>query len=369
MLLLSAGALWAQNETAEQLFHEAVAAQQHGDDKLAISKYQALLKLHPEAPEVMANLGSALAHEGRFDDAIQQYRAALEKAPANAQLRLNLALAYYKKGDMAFAVSELTVLHGSNPDDVRVATLLGDCYIRSGRFGDAAQLLGTVADAHPDDLGVKWELGTSLISSGKVKDGLALVETVAEKGQSAEAYALAADTYLKMNEFERGIPLAAAGLKLNPKVPGLLTISGRLKQYMGDYAGAKNDLRQAITVNANDFEAEVTLAAILNGERELDEAEKHVDRALAIKPDATLARYERARIEKTRGNVAAAVSDFEKVVAADPNWLRPHVELATLYYKVNRPEDGEKERATVERLQKEGRPQPPEAPTENSPSR
>ncbi len=113
VLLFGAAALWAQSETAEQLFHEAVAAQQHGDNKLAIEKYQALVKLHPEAPEVRANLGAALAHEGRYDEAVRQYRAALEKVPTNAQLRMNLALAYYKKGDMPEATAELTVLHGN----------------------------------------------------------------------------------------------------------------------------------------------------------------------------------------------------------------------------------------------------------------
>lgn len=369
MLLFGAAALWAQSETAEQLFHEAVAAQQHGDNKLAIEKYQALVKLHPEAPEVRANLGAALAHEGRYDEAVQQYRAALEKVPTNAQLRMNLALAYYKKGDMPEATAELTVLHGNLPADVRVATLLGDCYLRAQRFADTVTLLQPIAADYPDDLGVAFELGTALIRTGKFHEGLELVQKVAEKGQSAEAYQLAADTYLKMNEFERGITLANAAVKLNPKLPGVLTLSGRLKQYMGDYPGAKADLRQAIVEDPNDFEAHVVLAAILNGERDLDGAQEQVNRALALRPDATLARYELARIEKTRGDVKAAVADFEKVVAADPNWLRPHVELATLYYKVNRPQDGEKERATVERLQKEGVQQPPEAPSEQSPSR
>uniref|UniRef100_UPI0015D71C86 tetratricopeptide repeat protein n=1 Tax=Nevskia soli TaxID=418856 RepID=UPI0015D71C86 len=301
-----------------------------------------------------------------YDDAIQQYRAALEKAPANAQLRMNLALAYYKKGDLPQATAELTVLHGNAPADVRVATLLGDCYLRAGRFADVVTLLHPVADADP---AVKFELGTALIRTGKLREGLDLVQKAAEQGQSAEAYQLAADTYLKMNEFERGIALANAAVKLNPKLPGLMTLSGRLKQYMGDYTGAKADLRQAIVEDPNDFEAHVVLAAILNGERDLDGAQDQVNRALALRPDATLARYELARIEKTRGDVKAAVADLEKVVAADPNWLRPHVELATLYYKVNRPQDGEKERATVERLQKEGVQQPPEAPSEQSPSR
>jgi hypothetical protein len=35
----------------------------------------------------------------------------------------------------------------------------------------------------------------------------------------------------------------------------------------------------------------------------------------------------------------------------DPNWLEPHVELAPLYYKLHRPEDGQRERDLVDQIQ------------------
>src|ERR1022692_4872707 len=44
-LLIAAGAACAQSSSPEQLFRDAVAAQQHGDDALAVRKYQELLKL------------------------------------------------------------------------------------------------------------------------------------------------------------------------------------------------------------------------------------------------------------------------------------------------------------------------------------
>ena len=92
-LLIAAGAACAQSSSPEQLFRDAVAAQQHGDDALAVRKYQELLKGYPDAVEVRANLGAALAKLGRYDEAIVQYRTVLAKKD-NAGLRLNLALAY-----------------------------------------------------------------------------------------------------------------------------------------------------------------------------------------------------------------------------------------------------------------------------------
>ena len=57
-----------------------------------------------------------------------------------------------------------------------------------------------------------------------------------------------------------------------------------------------------------------------------------------------------ARLERTEGEVEAAARDFEKVVHGDPTWAQPHVELAALYFRLNRQEDGERERAIFDRL-------------------
>jgi len=63
-----------------------------------------------------------------------------------------------------------------------------------------------------------------------------------------------------------------------------------------------------------------------------------------------VARYEWARLERTEGQLEAATTDLEKVVHADPNWAQPHVELAALYFRLNRQQDGERERALFDRL-------------------
>src|ERR1035437_6886287 len=131
-LLIAAGAACAQSSSPEQLFRDAVAAQQHGDDALAVRKYQELLKRYPDAVEVRVNLGAALAKLNRYDEAIEQYRAVLAKKD-NPGLRLNLALAYDKKGAWRDAVPQLETLRAAQPDDVRIATLLAECYTNLGQ--------------------------------------------------------------------------------------------------------------------------------------------------------------------------------------------------------------------------------------------
>jgi Tfp pilus assembly protein PilF len=72
-----------------------------------------------------------------------------------------------------------------------------------------------------------------------------------------------------------------------------------------------------------------------------------------------MARYEMALVKGASGELAAATTDLEGVVRDDPNWLEPHVELATLYYKLNRQSDGSRERQIVDRLTAEQQQQGP----------
>src|SRR5215469_5242234 len=120
VFLIAAGIAGAQATDPQQLFRDALAAQQRGDDALAIGKYREILKSYPDSVEVRANLGAALAKLNRYDEAIEQYRAALAKKD-NPGLRLNLALAYYKKGAWRDAVQQLGSLHAAQPAEVRIA--------------------------------------------------------------------------------------------------------------------------------------------------------------------------------------------------------------------------------------------------------
>ncbi len=350
VLILLAGLAWAQGSGPEQLFREAVEAQKRGDDALAVRKYQELVKLRPDVVAVRANFGAALAHLGRFDEAIAEYRAALALTPGHPGLRLNLALAYYKKGDLSRAAAELSSLHDGDPGNFQVAALLGGCYEGLGRHADAIAVLAPLEAAHPDDLDLAWALGSALIHSGRLRDGLLRVQKVAERGNSAEACLVAGDTSLRLNFFEQARRDADAAVRLNPRLPGVYTLQGKALQYLDDNEGAIAALRKALQADAGDFEAQVNLGALLTLTRDLEGARQHLTRALQLRPSSSLARFEMARLERAEGKLDAAVKDMEEVVRADPDWLQPHVELAALYYRVKRPEDGARERAIVERL-------------------
>ena len=355
VVLAGAGVARAQQPDPKQLFQEADQAQQSGDYNTAVKDYEQLVRIHPEIVSAQANLGVALAALGRYDEAIRQYEIALAEAPDDPALRLDLGLAYYKKGDFAGAGAQFAALHKAKPDDVRIATLLGNCQVQLGLVGEALALLDPLEKANPDNLDVEWALGTALIRAGQTREGLERVQKVADRGHSIEAYQLAADLYLGLTYFDQARTDAEAVIKLNPKMPKAYVVLGLVDDYAGDPKGAAEEYQKALQLDPKDLQARLQLANALYILRKLDAARQQIEQLLAQDPKSSAGLYERGRIENAQGQLPAALKDFQTVEKSDPAWLLPHVDLAALYFRLNQPSDGARERKIVDQLRAQER--------------
>jgi tetratricopeptide (TPR) repeat protein len=340
----------AQQRDPDRLLSDAIQAQQRGDYQSAITNYRQLLQLRPENLEAKVNLGAALAHVGQFDEAIAIYKSALPSLKDKNMVRLNLGLAYYKKGDLANAGEQFSALHQLQPNNVQVAILLGDTEIKLGDAESASRMLEPLERANSENPDFNYVLGLAMIKSGRRRDGVPRMEKAARLGTSADAYMLAGATLLDLNEFEQARHDLESALQLAPQLPGLETMVGMARDKTGDQKAAEPAFRQAIQQNADDFEANLYLGALLYKQRHLEEAKGYLEHAVKLKPTDVMARYESAMLKSTAGEYEVAAKELEGVVKDNPDWLEPHVELTSLYYKLHRPSDGAKERAIVDRL-------------------
>src|SRR6266498_3684575 len=340
----------AQQPAADDPLNAAINEQQQGDYQAAIRDYRKVLQARPDMVEAKVNLGAALAHVGQFDEAIAMYKSVLPALPFKNPVLLNLGLAYYKKGDFANAREQFDALHKLQPKDTRTAILLGDTDLRLQKAADAVALLEQLAPANGDNLDFQYVYGSFLIGAGRRREGVPHVEKVAQMGNSPDAYLLAGATLLQLNDFEPARTDLEAALRLNPKLPNIYTLVGTVRDKTGDVKNAEPAFREALKTNADDFDANLYLGAILYKRREMDESKIYLDRALKLNPTNSMARYEGAMLKSAAGQYETAAQELEKLVKDDPQWLDPHVQLASLYYKLHRPEDGARERQIVERL-------------------
>jgi tetratricopeptide (TPR) repeat protein len=341
----------APSANVDALLSAGIAAQQQQDYQTAIEDYRKVLDLQPKMAEARANLGAALAETGQYDAAIQEDAIALEAAPGNSALRMNLALGYYKKGDMAHAHVEFEKVHVAQPADVKAAILLAYTDMKVDRVADAAALLTPLEPGHESDMDFEYVLGYALIETGKNSQGISRMEKVAQATRSVDAYFIAGSARLHQSEFREARADLDAAITLNPDFPGLYTLAGQARDAMGDSAGAAAAFEAALRANPKDPTASLYLGAAKLKNRDFDGARPLLEFALQLQPDLPQARFQLAKLNSMTGRYAEAVSALEDLERSDPNWLDPHVELAAAYYKLHRPEDGQRERDIVKQIE------------------
>lgn len=349
VLLLSALSAPAQNASPQDMLRDAGAAYQAGDTTKAIRLYREFLKDHSDAAEIRSNLGAALVRSGQFAEAIPEYQAALEKLPNNLGVRMNLALAYYKLGRLPEAVRDLELLLKLQPLELKPALLLADCLLAAGQPQRVVDLLTPFAEEYPDDRAVSYMLGMALLKQNLTERAQILLDRILRDGESAEAeFLLGQSQSLNQNDLAATGHLARA-IALNPNLPGAHSLYGEVLRRVGKAELAEEQFREELKGNPYDFVANVETAMLHKQEGKLDQALGHIQKALQVRPSDPGALYQRASIHFLQGLTDQARLEFEKLLQAYPDFSEAHAALATVYYRLKRTADGDRERAAARR--------------------
>ena len=345
-------------EPPDQLLQRAISEHQSGDLIAAIRDYRKFLKERPNSPGVLSNLGAALAKTGDYAAAIDGYTRALAQGD-NPQVRLNLALAFYKTAQIGRAAEELEKVTAIQPENQQAVLLLADCYLRQGDNKKVISLLTPLQAAHEEDLAISYVLGTALIRDNQVAPGQAIINRILARGDTAEARLLLGMTKMQGNDYAGAREDLAKAVALNPKLPDVYSYYGLALVTTGDTEQAAQAFRHELETNPNDYGANLQLGALARQDQKFDEARAYFKRALLVRPGDGAVRYQLATIELAEGAVEQAAKDLELLVKENPGFTEAHVSLATVYYRLKRKADGDRERATVLRLNAEAQAKQP----------
>ena len=353
-IVLSAAAQTAKQASpsgVDELLRSGISAQQHGDYQTAIESYRKALAIEPKLAEAQANLGAALAATGQFDAAIEEDIRAMAIVPDKTGVRRNLALAYYKKGDMEHARTEFEAVITARPRDVKAAVLLGYTYIKLEKPAEAVVLLTPLEPGHESDMDFEYVLGDAMIQSGKDTEGIPRMEKAASATHSPDAYVIAGTAHMHRSEFREARADFDTALDLSPTFPGLYTLAGQARDASGDSEASVPAFQAALRADPKDATANLYLGVIRLKQRDFDSARPLLELALELRPGHPLTRLELAKLNGMTGRYAEAAATLEDLEKSDPNWLDPHIVLAAIYYKLHRPEDGQRERDIVQQIE------------------
>jgi tetratricopeptide (TPR) repeat protein len=108
-----------------------------------------------------------------------------------------------------------------------------------------------------------------------------------------------------------------------------------------------------LKVNPYDFTANTEIALLLRQDGKLDEALAHITLALQVRPNDPGALYQRASIHLSQGLNQQARQELEQLIRDYPSFSEAHAALATVYYRLKRTADGDKETAEARRVREE----------------
>jgi tetratricopeptide (TPR) repeat protein len=346
---LFAGFAGAQ-PAAETHLQEGIALHQSGDFEAAIREYREYLKARPDSMPARSNLGAALAKIGQYDEAIEEYRRALSIQPRNAAVLLNLGLTYYKTDRIPEAAQQLELVMGLGAPGRQVILLLADCYVRLGEYKKAITLLSPLEKDSATDPGFNYLLGTALVRDDQPDRGGVLIDRILRNGDSAEARLLLGTTKLFALDYAGAVPELKKAVELNPRLPEVHSYYGQALLRTGDPTGAGAEFRTELEMNPTDFMSNLQLGVLAKEDQNYAEASGYFDRALRRRPGDPGVRYQIATVDLALEKVEDARDKLEKLVKESPQFTEAHVSLATVYYRLKRKPEGDRERAIVQKL-------------------
>jgi tetratricopeptide (TPR) repeat protein len=188
-LLLCVGSISAQAPGPEQLFQEAVAAQQRGDDALAVRKYGELLRQHPEAVGRVETLAAGnagiylLAAQTRFN--VGQYDLARHDADTAQKLNPKLAglltingMILEQTADYDDAEKALLQAIAADPDDYNAQFYLGALFYFKRDMPKARVHLMRALQLQPTSVQARYELALVARADGHLNTALQELQTV-----------------------------------------------------------------------------------------------------------------------------------------------------------------------------------------------
>ena len=345
--------------SAQDSLAKAIQLHQAGDFEGAIREYRTFLSTSPkDKSQIIAhsNLGAALAHLGRYSEAIEEYHQALRAIPEGSvdsqalEVRFNLAVAHYKAGQIPDASRELGTLAKLQPDNINALTLLADCDLRMGENKKVVELLSPIEPARQDDRALSYLLGTALIRDNQIDRGQRIIDRILRDGDSAEARLLMGNIKLAMHDIKGALVDLQRAVELDSKLPSVNALYAQALLQSGSPERAAESFKRELEINPNDFDSNLYLGFLARQEDNFEDADRFLRRALEVRPGDLGARYQIGALHLSIGKIEDAQKELEEIVKEAPNFVEAHVSLARVYYREKRKQDGDRERATVNKL-------------------
>src|SRR5690242_735069 len=295
-----------------------------------------------------------------------------QEAEAGAEEELRTGIELTEQGRFAEAIPHLAAARGRVGNEFAAEFNLALCYAATGQNEAAIAILKGLASSGRATAGVYNLLAQALIGASRMEEASAAFErAVALDPKSEKLYLLVADACMDHESYDFGVKVASTGLKHLPKSARLHYERGILLSFLDQPDAARKDLRTASELapgttvgflaeaqegllNADMAQAiraaraglrkgpdDYVLLTILGqaliragaspGQPEFAEARTALEKAVAERPDYSVALLALGQLELMSGQIDAAMSHLNKARELAPDNPAAYSQLAAAY--------------------------------------
>ena len=299
---------------------------------------QEVLKAAPEYPPALLLSGAVNYAQGSYEQAASQLGKVLDKAPANAYARKLLAATQAKLGQDAQALATLQPLKPEESNDPQLLALAGDLYLHTKNYTKANQLLEKAATIDPQSASIRTGLGVSRLASGDTERALADLESAATLDTGAGPHksdTVLILTLMRDKQYDRALQAIAALDQKQPNNP--ITYNLRGGAYLGkkDLADARKSFEQALAIKPDFFPAAANLAQLDLQANNPAAARKRFETLLQHDANNTQSMLALAQLSARAGQEKDYLSWLERAAKSAPDAVQPRLLLADYYLRKN----------------------------------
>jgi tetratricopeptide (TPR) repeat protein len=270
---LSSSLLLSQQPDAfESLLASAQQAQARGDFESAAEFYRKAIGIHPEIPELKANLGLMYYQTGKDQQAIEAFNQAIRLKPGLFVPNLFLGLDYVKLKKFKKAIPYFKRAAQSKPSDAQAQLGLGQAYAGIGNTRLAINSYLRANQIDPQTADIWYHLGVLYLEQVEA-DARVLLTRHKDSGY---VQALLADTFAEQHAFVQAAEAYKRALSLSPFPPDTHANYGLILASRHDLPSAEHEFNLELASNPGSLMAKLGLARVHLAQGEADESVKEI---------------------------------------------------------------------------------------------
>ena len=315
----------------------AIALSENGDQDVATSSLQQIVKTHPDLAVAHFNLGTVYANQKSFRQAADEYREASRLGPSDPEARFALAKCLVFLAEYSEAIPILKAYLPSHAKAFEPHYLLGLSYRGLEQYPQAEEQLRAAAAIEPDHADLQYNLGLVILRSGRAKEAVPHLQKAIQLDPAAEGPRLQLAIALKgLNQTQQSAKVyqdvrqtEQANLLKNQ----FATEGAKANQLLasGQAAQAAEVYRQMLQIQPRDAHTYYNLSLALDMDGKFPAERQALETAIKLDPTLAQARSKLGILDMSQGHPDEAVQNFKKAIELDPQLTEAQLNLATIY--------------------------------------